>query len=97
MRFPRKARRSLKPRRPWSKDLWVTASHYRQVSIQHTFLAHCRDANLDLFRQHIPSPRSSQTLPLCSLSHSADEAIIHLVQRFRLIVYSPCRSSGLRA
>lgn len=27
MRLPRKARRSLKPRRPWSKDLWVIASH----------------------------------------------------------------------
>lgn len=27
-RFPRKARRSLKPWRPWSNDLCVTASHY---------------------------------------------------------------------
>ena len=27
MRLPRKARRSLLPRRAWSKDLWVIASH----------------------------------------------------------------------
>lgn len=33
IRLPRKARRSLKPRRPWSKDLWVMASHcYKNIS-----------------------------------------------------------------